>query len=250
MSYLSFFNDEPSAGGTDRAVDYLQFFDEAEASGAAATATSPDEPTAPVLVANKVNIIKELMNRGVLRQQAASRSIVVKGPKPRGPKPLRFKRLKAFSKGDQVQRSTWSVALHLMKARKKAYTSEASVINFLKTLEQHTRRSHRYQIKLFQRGRLLNKHGLLAVTKLRVLSKGNRFGGVISLSDFLRSAFGEQQNLKSLQGKRHRARVNAALALQVAPKTVDYLRCTVAGAVIAKQARLLAHVYAMPLVNR
>ena len=180
-------------------------------------------PSAP----SQVNVIRELMHRHQARLNAPL--VVGKEPKP----PHKLKRSATYkmnSRGTGAQRGAWSTRLHLLKARKAAWQNEVNVLRFLQMLEKHNRPSNLAKIKLFRRGKVFNKKGMVNASLMRFHNHSNRFSSSFSMSDFLRAAFGEaEQRLKSLRGKRLRSRTAAAVALQISPGTITCMRYVVAG---------------------
>ena len=253
MNYLDLFDDPPEPV---KRTDFLDLFDDVQPAEPVRS-EADDAPSEQqmvrvrevpqVLAPKRVNILRELLNRTEQRQQKQQNLLEVRGRGPQPPKPLRRRGYKVSGKGGTpLQRGAWSMQMHLSKTRKRKFMDEVRVLQLLGKLEKQCRHASRTKIRLFRRGHLFNKKGLLNTSSLKLRAGGNRFSSSFSMAHFLTAAFGAgAQQLKSLQGKRHRSRGAAALALDTSPSAVGYMRYVVAGAVIARQAHLLSRLYAM-----
>eukprot|EP00439_Symbiodinium_sp_Y106_P006064 s6934_g1.t1 len=151
-----------------------------------------------------------------------------------------------LSRGTQAERQRWSMQLHLRKKSRRAVRNEVHLLEFLRSLERATKKTGRMQLRLFQRGRVFSKHGLLNACRLHVSNVGNRHVHRLSMSDFLEASYGPCHSvLKSLQKKSLMTASAVAVSMQVSVPYVQLMRTLTAGAYAARQIRTLARILAL-----
>ena len=143
-----------------------------------------------------------------------------------------------YSKGTKEERTNWSLRLQLKKAEKKLALNECSVLELLTSLQKRSQHGDGMRLRILRRGRLFSKRGLINAAAVKASGKGNRFVSSYSMTDFLETSFGKLSNKKRIKQR------NAlAVSSEMGPRTVSTMQMTVACAVMARQARILANLY-------
>ena len=124
--------------------------------------------------------------------------------------------------------------------------NEVHLLEFLRSLERATKKTGRMQLRLFQRGRVFSKHGLLNACSLHGSNVGNRHVHRLSMSDFLEASYGPSHSvLKALQKKSLMTASGVAVSMQVSVPYVQLMGTVTAGAYAFKQIHTLARVLAL-----
>lgn len=251
MDFLEFFDDEPVQFGTqtdhltseeptgEAPVEYLSFFDEDEPVG-----EDPGQQNLQVCE-QMVDSVPQILADGQRPSQSQIRI-----PNPSG-KPLfrisgpssktrktKVRKAFYFSKGTVADRKAWNLDMQLRKSIARQSKSQSDILDLLTRLRVKSK-SAAVQIKRTKKGQLFTKSGLVRAAFLKVKTKGNRFELKCSLQDFLTASFGEDE----ARGKRIEGRNAQALSLKLAPSTISYMRTVTCGAVLARQANLLARIF-------
>ena len=211
------------------AMDYLEFFDDVLEGGLVERrqAELPLEPPPQEEVP--------------LQMQGAGgdKLITVGGAGQRPPAPRPLAGMKLNSRGSALERKTWNLAMQIHKQRARAIKTENDVLALLCGLQKRCRTDTAIHLIRTRKGNLFRKNGSLMQSTVHLRSRGNQHSSKWGVSDFLTCAFGADRK----HGKRIKSQASQALSLGMAPSTVCYMRAVVAGAVLSRQANMLARIY-------
>lgn len=129
--------------------------------------------------------------------------------------------------------------MQIHRQRHREVRSENQFLSILGQLQKRSKSDAGIHIVRGRAGNLVRKNGLMLVKNTKCQIKGNQHTYKWAMSDFLTCAFGCDRK----HGKRIKSQAGQALALGMSPATVCYMRAIVAGAVLARQANMLARLY-------
>lgn len=150
----------------------------------------------------------------------------------------RVKKGTLYSKGTPEERAAWSLKLQMRKMEKKIKLNECGVLELLLSMQSQTRLSSGFKLRISRRGSLFTPKGLVNASCVKASHRGNRFVTSFSMTDFLEMSFGKLSAKKRI--KQHNAQ---ALAAEVSPSSLSTIQTTVACAIMARQARILANLF-------
>ena len=205
---------------------YLDFFDDEPA--------EPDQVVEPDQVA-----VAPVSGSQVCRFQPREKRHLVEivGKKVKAAA-RKFKRF-YNSRGCASDRKAWNLDMQWRKAKKQLQQNESDALDLLASLQKRSGREACLKVARTNKGHLFRRSRLVKVMQCKFTAKGNQHGTAWHMRDFLAASFGRSSKgrIFSLRGQ--------ALAESMSPATVAYMRVVSCGAVLARQAHLLARIFLM-----
>ena len=243
MDFLEYFDEEvvqpadheTSAEPTrEAAVEYLSFFDEDEPLGGEDQICEDMVDSVPQFLGDEQHPAQDQIR---VPNPTGKPLFKISGPSNKKGK-KRVGKAFYFSRGPVADRKAWNLDMQLRKSIARQSKGQSDLLDLLTRLRAKSK-SAAIQIKRTKKGKLFTKSGLVNAAFLKVKTKGNRFELKCPLQDFLIASFGEDET----RGKRIEGRNAQALSQKLAPSTISYMRTVTFGAVLARQANLLARIF-------